>query len=368
VKILPAIFGFFAVLGSLWSADAPGMLRVLAFDRTITREVCLDFTDKTGIPVDITSANSSEEAARILYDKKESFDLLILSNDVVRALRDRNRLLPLDQKKISNFSKVKFQWFQAAGEPRGNFRLPLDAAAMGVLVDQRVPQPEIQGYSDAFQKLRPGGVAVMVDQRDMLAAALLSLGASVNDLNPENLRAARVILSNWLRNTAPASKGIWSATETNAFDSLRTAFIQGRHATALIYSSDAALLMAEFPGRYKWVNPSEGSLKYLTICAIPVGSQRPDAAHKFIDFILQPGIASQLLAGSSFKIDWSKTASSLPVLCQGKPQDIAASQLMDDFSVQTDITREPRQELKALFQSLPPPSAPASDPQPPTNP
>jgi|688.fasta_scaffold56106_2 spermidine/putrescine transport system substrate-binding protein len=358
MKIPLSILAVFALLAPLMGADAPGMLRVLAFERTIPREVCLDFAEKTGIGVDVTTAPSSVDAANFLYTKKEPFDLLLVSNDVVRAMRDRNLLLPLDPKKISNFSKVKLNWFQATGDPHGKFRLPLDAAAMGVLVDLRVTQPEVKGYSDAFRKPRPGGVAVMVDQRDMLAAALLSLGASVNDLNPDNLRAARVILTNWLRNTAPTSKGIWGTAHSAAFDSLRAAFVQGRHGAALLYSGDALSLMTEFPGRYAWVNPTEGSLKYLTVCAIPTASERPEAAHRFIDFILQPGIARELIFGSSRKLEWASLDSILPVLFQGNPKDIAASQLMDDFSVQTDITREPRQAMEEFFRSLPDPSAP----------
>jgi hypothetical protein len=48
----------------------------------------------------------------------------------------------------------------------------------------------------------------------------------------------------------------------------------------------------------------------------------------------------------------------MPLNFHGNPAQLSAAQLMDDFSVQADITREPRQELEALFKSLPPPSAP----------
>lgn len=342
----------------LSAADDPGMLRVLAYDRTIPREVCLSFAEKTGVGVDVTTAISSIEAADLLYQKKAPFDLLILSNDVVVGMKKAGRLQAFDHKKIPTSSKLKLHWREAAGDVQGNFRLPFDIASMGLLVDRHMTQPAVNGYMDAFRKPRPGGVAVMVDQRDMLSAALLSLGASVNELSPDNLRAAGVVLKDWLRNTAPSSSGIWSSTHASSFDSIRNDLVKGRHGAALLYSGDAITLMTQFPGRFEWINPVEGSLKYMTVFAIPKDSKRPDAAHAFTEFLLDPKIASQIATAPGFGIPLTAPWSKMPLNFFGNPASLSASELMDDFSVQADITREPRQELEALFKSLPPPSAP----------
>lgn len=344
----------------LGAADAPGMLRVLTFDRTIPREVCLEFTQKTGITVDVTTAISSMEAADFIYRKKQNYDLLLLANDVVIALRDRGELLPLDHKKIPSIGTIKKKWMEAVGDLKLQYRLPLDVASMGLLVDRRVSQPPVTGYMDAFRKPRPGGVAVMVDQRDFLAAALLSLGASVNELSPDNLRAARVILKDWLRNTATCSQGIWSNGHSPAFKAIRTSIGEDRHGAALIYSGDAISLMTEFPGRYDWITPVEGSLKYLTVFAIPKNSARPEAAHQFIEFLLNPKIASQITVEPGFGVHLNAPWTKMPLFFHGNPGELQASQLMDSFSVQADITREPRDDMEALFRSLPAPAAPAA--------
>ena len=343
---------------SVQAADAPGMLRVLAYDRSIPREVSLEYTEKTGIPVDITTAISSMEAADFLYRKKQNYDLLLLSNDVLASLHNREMLLAVDHRKVPNLSRVKHQWRQAANDPKGIHRIPFDIASMGILVVKGVSQPEVRGYMDAFRKPRPGGVAVMVDQRDFLAAALLSLGASVNELTADNLRAARVILNNWLRNTAAESKKIWSNGHSPAFDALRAALVEQRHGAALIYSGDAVALMSEFPGRFEWINPVEGSLKYMTLCAIPKSSARPEAAHKFINFILDPAITAQIAVAPGFGIPLTAPWSKMPLSFHGNPANMEAGELMDHFSVQTDITREPSRELEEFFRSLPEPSAP----------
>lgn len=353
-----ALFTLFSMACIAFGADAPGMLHVLAYDRTIPREVCLEFTEKTGIPVDISTAISSMEAADLLYKKNTSYDLLLLSNDVVVGMKNKGKLQALDHKKIPTSTKLKSHWREAAGDVLGQFRLPFDIASMGLLVDRRVSQPEISGCMDAFRKPRLGGVAVMVDQRDFLAAALLSLGASVNDLSAENLRAAAVILKNWLRNTAPSSTGIWSGSQAFAFDSIRNELVKGRHGAALLYSGDAITLINQFPSRFEWINPVEGSLKYMSVFAIPKDSKRPDAAHAFIEFLLDPKTAVKIVADPSFGIPLTAPWSKMPLNFFGNPASMNVSDLMDCFSVQADITREPQQDLEALFKSLPPPTAP----------
>lgn len=347
-----------ATLTAAPAADSPGMLRVLTYDRTIPRQVCLEFTEKTGIPVDVTTAISSLEAADFLYRKKQDFDLLLLANDVVIGLRDRRKLLPLDHKKIPAISQIKKKWLHAIDDIKFEYRVPLDVASMGLLVDRRISQPRVTGYMDAFRKARPGGVAVIVDQRDFLAAALLSLGASVNELSADNLRAARVILEDWLRNTAQSSRGIWSNGNTPAYKALRSAIVEGRHGAVLLYSGDALSLMTEFPDRYDWINPVEGGLKYLTVAAIPKNSARPEAAHKFINFICNPKVASQLAVAQGFGVRLNAPWPKLPLNFYGNPADIQANQLLDYYSVQKDITREPREEMEALFRALPEPAAP----------
>jgi|GEM_PF-1607389 len=346
------------VAGPLCAADAPGMLRVLTFSRTIPREVCQEFAQKTGISVDITTAISSMQAADLIYRQKQSFDLLLLGNDVVIALRNRGELLPLESKKIPAITSIKAKWRQASGDLKLEFRVPMDVAAMGLLVDRRVSQSAITGYMDAFRTPRPGGVAVMVDERDYLAAALLSLGASVNDLSPDNLAAARVVLKDWLRNTAPSSKGIWNDGHSPEFKAIRTGITKGRHGAALLYSGDAISLMTEFPGRYQWIAPVEGSLKYLTVLAIPKNSARPEAAHKFIDFLLNPKIAGQIAVEPGFGVHLNAPWTIMPLFFHGNPGELKANQLMDSFSVQADITCEPRQDMENLFKGLPDPSAP----------
>ena len=359
------LFACFVVgLSSMAAADAPGPLRLLAYDRTISKELAQEFTQKTGIPLQIITTASAPEAARVIYTEKQPFDLLLNSTDVIRSLLDNEKLLPIDRKSYPSLGKaIKPQWKKAANDPAGKFLIPLDVAAMGILVNKNITQPPIVGYMSAFRKVRPGGVAVLVDQRDLLAAALLSLGASVNNLSPDNLKAASIVMRSWMPNTSPDSQGIWTPKKhVETFNYIHSGFLQGRYAAALLYSGDASVIMQERPGQFDWINPAEGGLKYLTVFAIPQNCERPTAAHQFIDFMLQPERIRYLVDNAPGLPLSAPVDSTLPLDFYGNPANFSAKDMLDEFTIQKDITHEPLANVQALFDALPAPSASTKTP------
>lgn len=350
---------FLGVLPSLVAADAPGALRLLAYDRTISKELAEEFTQKTGIPLQIKTAASAMEAANIIYTEKQNFDLLLNSGDVIHSLLEKRQLLPLDRKNYPMIGKaVQPHWKKAVNDPDGKFLIPVDVAAMGILVNKSIPQPPIDGYMSAFRIPRPGGLAVLVDQRDFLAATLLSLGASVNNLSAENLKAASIVMKSWLPNTSPDSQGIWdSRKHVESFAAIEAGILQGRYAAALLYSGDASTILREHPGQFDWINPAEGSLKYITVFAIPQNCARPTAAHKFIDFMLQPvHIINVVYNARGLPIN-ADVDPRLPLDFYGNPANLSLNEMLDVFTIQQDITHEPLAKIQALFDSLPAPSA-----------
>ena len=360
-----ALLCFSAALPLLHAAnDAPGPLRLLVYERTISKELAEEFTQKTGIPLQIKAVTSATEAARVIYTEKQPFDLLLNSGDVIHSLLDNGKLIPIDRKTYPTLGKaIKPQWNKAANDPSGNFLIPLDVAAMGILVNKNITQPAIVGYMSAFRKTRPGGVAVLVDQRDLLAATLLSLGASVNKLSPENLKAASIVLKSWMPNTSPDSQGIWNPpkhVETSTY--IHDGILQGRYAAALLYSGDASIIMRQRPGQFDWINPTEGGLKYITVFAIPQTCERPAAAHKFIDFMLQPERVRYLVDNAPGLPLSDSVDTGLPLDFYGNPATLSSKDLLDEFTIQKDISHEPLADVKALFDSLPAPAASTKQP------
>lgn len=351
-----------AALAVVARADAP-MLRVLGDFRTIPREVCLEFTEKTGIPVEVVSPNSSLNAYRLMNEPDGNFDLLALTSDVLTPWLREGKLLPLNRKLIPNSSQKLPEWIVQKGERR-KFAIPLDAGTMGILIHRHISQAPVTGYESLFRFPRAGGVAVLVEQRDFLAAALLSLGAAPGDHTASNLRASEILLLDWLKNTAADSLDLWVKPLQGGYDKLVGQFVEGRHASAIVYSGDALALMKARPGCYEWIIPEEGTFKFVTELAIPRSSSRTADAHRFINHLLSPS-GTELLAriaapGVPVQVG---SPSTVPGWVFGMAATEPSAALFNSTAMQTDISRENPPLVRRFLRSLPEPSAtPLKDP------
>jgi spermidine/putrescine-binding protein len=232
---------------------------------------------------------------------------------------------------------------------------------MGLLVHRHIPQSPVTGYQSLFRVPRPGGVAVFVEQRDFLAAALISLGASVSDHSPGNLRAARILLLDWLKNTAADSSGIWTPPLRLGYEKLIRQFVDGHHAAAILYSGDATALMAERPGCFEWVAPEEGTFKFVTNLAIPANSPRSAQAHQFLDFLLSPASTRMLTSIAAPGIPVQSTSSfSVPSWVFGSSPSDPSKNLFDSTAIQSDISLENPPALRRFLAALPAPLQPKS--------
>ena len=341
----------------------PPMLRVLGDFRTVPREVCLEFTEKTGIPVEVVSPNSSLHAYQLLNEPGERFDLLALTSDVITPHLREGKLLPLDRKLIPYASEKLPEWISQKGERR-KFVVPLDAGTMGLLVHRHTPQAPVTGYESLFRSPRPGGVAVLVEQRDFLAAALLSLGAAPGDHRSSNLRASKILLLDWLKNTAAESLDLWVKPLRGGYDKLLGQLAEGRHAAAIVYSGDAISLMDARPGCYEWVIPEEGTFKFVTELAIPRSSPRSAEAHRFMNHLLSPASTALLasIAAPGVPVQL-RSASPVPGWVFGIAASEPSAALFNATPMQTDILQEDPPLVLRFLQSLPAPSAaPLKDP------
>ena len=70
--------------------------------------------------------------------------------------------------------------------------------------------------------------------------------------------------------------------------------IAGVANAALVYNGDAIQAIADDPGKIGFVVPKEGSVIWIDSMCIPAEAPNPDAAHKWINWILDPEVGASL--------------------------------------------------------------------------
>ena len=135
-----------------------------------------------------------------------------------------------------------------------------------------------------FDPANKGDIVMLNDIRDTLGAGLKSLGYSLNTTEQAELDEA-------------THKLIEQKPLVSAYDSANTkrAIVSG---TPLVHGWSGYILSAydELGGeKLEYVLPTEGFAMYCDNMAIPANANSPYAAHLFMDYVLDPEVAGQIV-------------------------------------------------------------------------
>ncbi|GAB1456211.1 hypothetical protein MASR2M48_15190 [Spirochaetota bacterium] len=154
----------------------------------IPDDVIEDFTKETNIKVIVDSYASNEEMYNKIVAGGAGYDIVIPSGDYVSIMIQGDFLDPIDTARLPNFANIDPVAIARIGFDKGNkFSVPFMMGAAGVAVNST----RVSGYEHSwsiFDKTDLKGRMTMLDDMRRFAAALKSLGYSVNDPDPAHMK------------------------------------------------------------------------------------------------------------------------------------------------------------------------------------
>ncbi|MEL7037362.1 MAG: spermidine/putrescine ABC transporter substrate-binding protein [Cyanobacteria bacterium J06592_8] len=255
------------------------------------RDLLDRFTQETGLKV-VADVFDSNEAmlARIQAGGAGAYSIIYPSDYMVQKMVELGLLMDLDHSLILGLEDT-FPMFQNPGYDPGNrYSVPISWGTTGLVYNSRLLKtpPRDWDYLWENQQQISKRFTLLNDVREVLGATLRLLGYSYNSTNPEHIRQAY----NKLAELQPA---IASFTT----DAWRPQVIVGDLLLAMCYSSDAAEIMPENED-LRYITPKSGSSLWTDTLVIPKSAPNPDGAYQWINFMLQPDIAAQIVERLSF--------------------------------------------------------------------
>ncbi len=251
----------------------------------IPDDVIADFTKESGIEVVVDSYASNEEMYNKIVAGGSGYDLIVPSGDYVSIMIEEGLLEPIDKTKLKNFSNLDPAAISRIGFDVGNTHsVPYMMGAAGVSVNTT----KVTGYEHSWSIFdKPdlkGRMTMLDDMREVLGAALKSLGYSVNATDPAQLEEARLVVERWKPNLVKFDA-----------ESFAKSFAAGEFWVVQGYAENVYL---EYPvekyGDIDFFFPKEGTPMYMDSFCILKGAKNVEAAYKFIDYILRPDIAARI--------------------------------------------------------------------------
>lgn len=249
------------------------------------------FAEKTGIRVvaDVFSSNE-EMLARVQAGGARAYSIIYPSDYMVVQMTELGLLSPLDHSSLGGLDRLKKQFQNPVYDPGNRYSVPLSWGTTGLIynTEQLKEVPEDWNYLWEHKQELARRMTLASDVREVMGAALRMLGYSLNSTNEEQVKQAYEKLVELKPAIASFTTDAW-----------RPQMLTGDLKVAMCYSSDANEVISD-NDKLKYVVPKSGSSLWTDTLVIPKGAPNPEAAYKWINFLLQADVAASLVERLSF--------------------------------------------------------------------
>jgi spermidine/putrescine-binding protein len=240
-------------------------------------------------PQDILDGFEKESGYRINYvnfDYNESmltklersrgggYDIIIADDYIIETIVEKALAQKLDKTKLANYRNINPIYQKQFYDPFDEYTIPYGSGVQTIVYDPAKVRFDINGYSDLWNSSLRNQIGIIDNHRVINGMALKVLGKSYNTNNLADIRAA----GEKLLGLAPNIRLIKD-------DGLDNDILSGEISVAVTYTDQVTWAKIENPN-LKIVYPEEGIGFGIMACFIPSNAPNPDAAHAFLDYIM----------------------------------------------------------------------------------
>jgi len=264
------------------SASKDTQLNLFTWEGMFPQEVLDEFTAETGITVNYSNFDFNETMlAKLQTAKGGDYDLVIADDYIIETVIAEGLAQKLDKSKLNNYGNINPIYQGQFYDPNDEYTVPYGAGIQTIVYDPEVVKKDIKGYADLWDSSLKNSIGIIANYRVINGMALKVLGESYNTEDVAKIEAA----GEKLLELAPNIRLIKD-------DNLQDDLLTGEVSVAVMYTSQVTMAKLANP-KLKVVFPSEGIGFGIMAQFIPSNAPHPDAAHKFIDYILQPEVAAR---------------------------------------------------------------------------
>lgn len=243
------------------------------------QEVLDGFTKETGIKIVYSNFDTNETMyEKLSMAKGGDYDLIIADDYMIEAITKANLAQPLNKDVIKNFSNINPLYQGQPFDPDDKYTVPYGAGIPLIVYDPAQVNFEIKGYNDLWDERLKNNVALIANYRVINGITLLSMGHSMNEEDPEIIKAA----GEKLLTLAPSIRLIQD-------DNTQNSLLSGEASVAFLYTSQVTTALNENPN-LKVVYPEEGLGFGIMGAFIPSNAPNAEAANLFLNYILKPDV------------------------------------------------------------------------------
>jgi len=303
----------------------------------IPDDVVKNFEKQFNVSVVYDMYASNEEMFAKLKAGASGYDLVFPSGDYVSIMIRENMLDEIDKSKIPAFANIDSSVLPKIKFDSGcRYSVPYIMGAAGVTVNKnRIAQYEKSWKLFDRADLR-GKCTLLDDMREVLGAALRTLGYSVNSTDTTELTQAKAVVMNWRKNIIKFdAEAFGKGFASGEFD-----VVHGYAENVFLELDSTQIPKADF------FIPKEGSCAYMDNMVILKGAKNKDLAYSFINYIHTPEVYAKIV--DFLKLPSINTAARpfRTITPQYDLSDLVNSELKEDLGPAIELYNTIWQEIR----------------------
>lgn len=260
-----------------------GELNFFNWSEYVDPEVITEFEETYGVKVTQDTYASNEDLLAKLQGGATGYDVIVPSDYMVSIMIKLNMLEPLDYDVIKTVEHIDPNNLKPYYDPENTYSLPYMWGTSGYCYDTAVLGEDLESWKEVFEP-RPeaqGKVVMLDDQREVIGAALMYLGYSINETSDEALAKVKDLL-------IAQKQYVLAYTSENNGDLL----VSKEAVIAHAWTGQALTAQAELD-TLRYVIPAEGCTVWQDNLCVPATAPHKYTAMAFIDFMNRPDIAAR---------------------------------------------------------------------------
>ncbi len=246
-------------------------------------EVIAEFEQTYGVKVTQDTYASNEDLLAKLQGGATGYDVIVPSDYMVSIMINLGMLAPLDYNVIKTIEHIDPNNLKPYYDPDNTYSIPYMWGTSGYSYDTTVLGEDLESWKEVFEP-RPevrGKIVMLDDQREVIGAALMYLGYSINETSDEALTKVKELL-------LAQKPSVLAYTSQNNDDLL----VAGEAVISHIWTGDALLAEQEREG-LRYVIPKEGCTVWQDNLCVPKTAPHKYTSMAFIDFMNRPDVAAR---------------------------------------------------------------------------
>lgn len=282
----PAIMGGVGLPGVARAEEIERLLNIMGWSEYISPENIENWEEKTGARFIFDGYSSNDEMLSKLQlsGGQSGYDLGMNTDFMIPLLISRGLIQKIDKSKVPNMKHLGAGFTGRGFDPDNEYTIPKTWGSQGYVYDKSVIQRQLTSWSDFLDAARneASGQVALLDDPLAIAPLMWKDGISWNTTDTEVLdrvEAEALELARHIRtfNTYPqqdvATGTVKLAQNWNGYSNL------------IIESTDNPNLTFDFGGPITEI--------WLDSYHMPVGGEHPNAAHSWLNYVLDPEVAAR---------------------------------------------------------------------------